>query len=546
MSSPSEFVVVPSSPERGRAGDGLLGGWAGAGGRASAAGLVLVLVLAAVLRFSSIGFGPDLPGARPDEPGVVEGLRAMHEGWLFPSLVLYGGGYFQPLYGYATVRAWLRGTSLPSLLAGDRFAATRVVRSWSAILSTATVLLVFLCAARLAGGSAGVFAALLLATAPLAVREAHFAKADSAAAFASAVFLLAVVWAPRRPVARAASIGAAAAFALSSKAVVGVLPAAILALVRPDEARDRRASAWALAVGGVVMVAVGVTLNVFLLQDPAASLTLARASADALSRVDWLAGSEEVGGPLVYHASISLLHGCGWFLALLALPALVWGLWRDARTRVIAVYALVEWVKLFSSPMVLARFFLPIVPALVVLSSVAVRDLLARFGPASRTSRAGSSIVLALVACTAPLLSSVALVRALGRDDTRSLAASWIATELPRDAVIVTWGTPRSSLVEWGVPPVGGRRTVRSAPPAIWTRIGATHVLVHAYPLPHSSVAPPRELAGLQPVAVFEPRDGEVNDEPVLEPLDAFYLPLARADGFVRPGPRIEIFELPR
>lgn len=508
-------------------------------------GLLLVLALAATLRFSALGFAPDLPGARPDEAGVIEGLRALRDGQPFPSLVLYGGGFFYPLYGYVAVRSWVGGDSLLSLAADRAFAATLAVRSWSALLSTITVLLTFACTARLAGGAAGLLAGLLLAVTPLAVREAHFAKADSGAAFAVAVFLFVVVLTPRRPVARTTAVGVAAAFALSSKAVVGVIPAALLALARPVEARGRAIDWSALIVGGGAMLAATAAFNAFWLHDPVRNLELARGAARALSRTDWLSGSEVAGGPLAYHAVVSLRHGCGAFLAFAALPALAWGFARDANTRVVATFALVEWLKLVASPMVLARFFLPIVPALVVLSAVAMSDLVDRVGPLSRAMRAWLVVGLGIVVSAAPLAASMTMVRALGRDDTRSLAARWIDAELPRDAVIVTWGSPADSIVEWGVPPAGGRRVVRAALPDRWPRIRATHVLVHSYPLPHSNVAPPAEVSRLRRVAVFDPLDGPMLN-PVLEPLDAFYLPLDGLEGFVRPGPRIEIYETER
>jgi len=510
---------------------------------ALALSFTVVVLFAGVLRFSSLDFGRDVPLARPDEPGVVEGLHALHDGTAFPSLVLYGGGYFYPLYSFLTIVSQVEGSDLLAVPRPTPFGTIVLIRGWSALLSLASVVLVFVCGARLGGGACGILAAILIASAPLAVRESHFAKADAAAAFGVAVFLLSVALGARARVARALLVGAATALALNSKVIVGVIPAALLALARPQGSREEGTD-WKQIVFGVgALVVVTIALNAFWMSAPALNWSFARATTRALSTTDWLAGSDVVGGPLLYHAMVSLRHGCGSFMALLAVPALVYG-WRSGgAARVVAVFAAAEWLKLLASPMVLARFFLPIVPALAILAALAVTALVNRWGPASDVYRACIIVLLGLIMSVEPLRNSLNIVAALGRTDTRSFAAQWIDHELPRDAVIMTWGTPKESVVEWGVPPLGKRHVARAAEPGTWRFIHATHVLVHSYPLPHSSVPAPPELARARRVAVFDPVDGPT-ENPVLEPLDAFYLPLARGSGFARPGPRIEIYEL--
>ena len=503
----------------------------------------IVVAFAGVLRFSALDFGRDVPTARPDEPAVVEGLRALRDATAFPSLVLYGGGYFYPLYSFLAIVSRAEGSDLLAAPRANEFDTVVLIRGWSAFLSLATVVLVFACGVRLGGGACGLLAAIVIACAPLAVRESHFAKADSAAAFAVAVFLLSVTVGPRARGARAFFVGAATALALNSKLIVGVVPAALLALARPRGLRGEGTDWKQIALGIAALGLVTIALNMFWMSAPAANWSLARATARALSATDWLAGSDVVAGPLRYHALVSLRYGCGPFLTLLALPALIYGWQLGGGARVAAVFAAAEWLKLLASPMVLARFFLPIVPALAVLSALVVTASVNRWVPLRGVYRGCAIVLLGLAVSLEPARNSVALVAALGRTDTRASAAQWIAHELPPDAVIVTWGTPKESVVEWGVPALGQRRAVRAAPPDTWQHIHATHVLVHSYPLPHSSVAPPPELARARRVAVFDPVEGPTAD-PVLEPLDAFYLPLARGSGFVRPGPRIEIYEL--
>jgi hypothetical protein len=146
---------------------------------------VAVLVVAATLRFVALDFGAGVPDPRPDEPGIVASLAAMDVGGFFPPMALYGGGYFQPLYAFAWAWNAATGTTdLATRVRTDVFAVRVAARTWSAVLGTATVALVGLAAGRLAGPPAAVLGAALVAVAPLAVREAQFAKADTAAAYA--------------------------------------------------------------------------------------------------------------------------------------------------------------------------------------------------------------------------------------------------------------------------------------------------------------------------------------------------------------------------
>src|SRR5439155_18659346 len=110
------------------------------------------------------------------------------------------------------------------------------VRCWSAALSTAAVALVFIAGRAVAGTGAGVIAALVLAAAPTAIRDAHLAKADAAATFAAALVIasLAIPW--RRRAMFPIALGVSCGLAFSTKYMVGLAPAALLAVWRPPGA----------------------------------------------------------------------------------------------------------------------------------------------------------------------------------------------------------------------------------------------------------------------------------------------------------------------
>jgi 4-amino-4-deoxy-L-arabinose transferase-like glycosyltransferase len=502
--------------------------------------LAAVIVAAAGLRLAAVGFGPGSFEARPDENGVVLGLAALEVGEFSPGLVLYGGGYFYPLDVF--VRAW-GAWAWPDgvaarVRAGDFHSVRVAARVWSALLSTLTVALTFVLARRLSGWRAGLVAAAMVAVAPLAVREAHFAKADTAAAAALTLVLGALVLPRERSVARAVGIGVATAVALGTKAMIGVLPAVVLGLARPPGARVRRVDGKGLAVGLLAGAVTMAALNPFVLRWPGLSWTSARLLAHALSTADWLPGADVVPGPLAYHATISLRYGCGLAWALLAVPALAFGLVAGEGLRLVALAVLGHWAVLLASPMVLARFFLPAVPGLAVLTAALLVAAIDRL----RLSRRGAGVALAAAAALVvaePLVLSTATVRLLARDDTRVLAGRWIEAHLPPDAPIVTWGAPpRAS--EFGRPPLGGRPVRPNLPPGVWARAGVAAVVWHHYPLPYSSEELPPAAAALPRLATFDPFRGDPGSL-VLEPLDAFYLPMAGLGAVERPGPRIEI-----
>ena len=498
--------------------------------------LAAIVAGAALLRFTALDFGPGFE-ARPDERNVIMTLQEM-EGRrpITPLLVGYGGGYFYPVYAVTRLVAQLAGfPSLDAWIAADEHRVTVVARAWSALLSTLTVALSFGAAWSLAGPQAGLVAAGALAGSTLAVREAHFAKADTAAAFVAALLAMTLTLPWRRPGVRAVALGAVGALALSTKAFVGFLPAVALALAQPDAQPRRRPDLRELVLGSIMLVTVFLVLNPFWITSFTTALTWARAVLGSVSWTSYLAGGTvHVPGPFRYHATVSLRFGCGLVFALLTLPALAVGLMQGGAARWVAVAVLGHWATLAASPMALARFFLPSVPPLAVL----IGALFARGVPWARRSLPFVLLATGILVAE-PLANSIALLRLLSRADTRELAGAWIAQHAAPDAPIVSWGAPPGA-VDYGRPPLDGHPVLQRLPPEQWGSSGASLLVHHDHPLPWSADPLPPAARSLRVLAVFDPFEGDVRGA-VFEPLDAFYLPLARFSGIVRPGPRITI-----
>lgn len=499
-------------------------------------GLSLILVLAALLRFYALDFGEGVLLARPDEVGVIMALVFLARGIISPVLVVYGGGYELPLSGMLHLVSLSAGhPTLDAMWRADPQGLIYASRAWSATLATVTVWLTHRVGCRLAGDRVGLVAALLVACAPLAVRDAHFGKPDTAAALAFTVALLPLVGTPTGALWRACATGAAAGLCASTKALLGPLPALAVAVVRDVRARARIDVAI-LATAAAALVFF--TVSYYWLTSPVAAWESMQAWATQYRDISQGWRVAGLPAPWVYHATVSLRYGCGVGFALLSLPALGVALATRGGARLVGLAVLGHLALVLSNRVVLASYILPCVPALAVLVAL----LVVRVGRAlARAGSSGAAAVwlLAAVLVAEPLWNAVRLVALLGETDTRSLAGEWIDRSLPADARIVSWGS-RPSIPEFGLPPLHGRPLFRRLDPSQWRQAGVSFVVWHHYPLPFSSEPLPAAALKLRRVVVFDPFESP-GVSPVTEPVDAFYLPLGRFSGVVRPGPRIEI-----
>jgi hypothetical protein len=502
--------------------------------------LALILVAGGALRFIALDYGGAGFEARPDEYAVAGTLMWPPElPILPPSLVLYGGGYFLPLSGFVRAVAFAGGPRLRVVDRAPTLDSIVVVRTWSAIVATLTIPITYLVGRRVGGPAAGLIAAAILAASPLAVREAHAAKADSAAAFAAALVLLALTSRGGTGLRRAAVIGAATGLALGTKALLGLVPASLLGLWAAAQNGEREHGRGSVVlVGLAVLVVVTLVCDWYVLVSPRSAFEAIRTLAPLTMDARWLPGADQVPGPFAYHTTVSLRHGVGVGVALLAPPALVVALLRGGGSQLVAVAVLGLFAVLLSMTMVLARFFLPCLPGLVVLVACLVVRIAKSVPTSPRVVRV-SLVAASLLLVAEPAGNSVALVRLLARPDTRREAGEWLQKNLKPGARVATWGAPQGA-EEFGLPPLRELQVLHRLPAARWVSDQVQWVVWQQYPLPYSDAPPPVVPPEFAPAAVFEPFSGAAS--PILEPLDAFYVPLAHFGGVTRPGPRIVIF----
>lgn len=525
-------------------------------------GVLLLTVAGAALRVWGIQHGLPHPASRPDEREVLDhtiGFAAgdwnprwfiypplyFHLTWLWDEAVLAVWRLWRPRAGYFE----LLETNLAPLLLGGRLL--------TAVFGATTVPVAYAVARRVGGRAVGLVAAALVAGCYLLVRDSHALKPDVPLALGALVAIWCLARYVEAPTARralAAGLAIGLTTAIKYNGILLLVPAYLAECMAPHPRRWRllpTRTGWLLGV-----VAVGS----FLAVSPHMVLDFARTwetyhvarwnvyvtrpesvpppDASLLERA-WLFLRTRAFG---YHLAVSLRHGCGLGVALLALPALGAALRRGAPPLLplAAAFAVLHYLVAGASPVRLARYFTPSVPLLLVLVAsllgLAVRALPAR--------ARGLALALATAALVAePLRASVAFDRIAARPDTRVLAADWLA-RLPAGTAVAIVGTGPFALAE-PVLPAGVRKVPLRAEPGGLERAGVSHVLTvwhHALTFfTHGTVDALGPLAPrLRPVAEFSPYAGPPAG--VFEAEDAFFIPFADFAGVVRPGPLVRVY----
>jgi uncharacterized membrane protein len=254
------------------------------------AAVVAISLLGGALRTNGLAFG--LPAVyNPDETAILSRSLAFATGDLNPHNFLYPTLFFYVLF------AWIGGFFVAGRAAGvfeslqafqtqffvDPTSIHLAGRSLGVVAGVATIVCVFVLGRRLFGAPAGLIAALLVAVAPAAVRDAHYIKHDVPATLAIVAAMLAIarLWpgsssltgdGPRGGLtARDAAIAGAAsglACAVHYYAVFIAAPLLLALRFRMRSAQDRQFLRH-LAAAGAAAAAVFLVGSPFLLVEPA-------------------------------------------------------------------------------------------------------------------------------------------------------------------------------------------------------------------------------------------------------------------------------------
>lgn len=411
--------------------------------RPSRLGLLLVLAVAAALRFWALGHG--IPHALSvDEPEIVErALRMMRAGTLNPHFFDYGQLLIYIQFFVSVLRfivgsvtgAW---DSLGQVTSDSFYLWGRAV---VAGFGVATVFLVFRIGLRW-GARHALLAAALMALMPLHVRYSHYVLTDVPLTFFVALTMLMALAAHERPVIRTFAVaGAMAGLAAAVKYNGGL--ALLMPLVACWMTPSARPSRLACSLASIGAAAVA-----FFIAAPFTILDLP----GFLDRFASLTAEYRNGAPpaeagiIIYLKHLRLQFGLPGML--LITGGLVMGLLRAVRGpgRVSWAVALVFTIPYFlivaDQRIIYARYMLPLVPMLCVLAAAAVISgvsLLRRYQfPRGVRTALIAGLTIALLG--PPAVTAVSFDRIIARESTTDLAYKWILENVPEGARIVQEG----------------------------------------------------------------------------------------------------------
>lgn len=403
--------------------------------------ILIVLVVAAILRFSALSGGlPWLVGV--DEPQImIRSFTMVRTGDFNPRFFDYPGFYLYVQVAVIAARFLAGATSgawsaLSQVSASDFYLWGRAV---TAAFGTATVYLVYL-AARRWGTGAALMAAAVMAVLPIHVRESHYVLTDVPMAFFVALALVLSLRAHERgSVGAFAWAGAAAGLAAGTKYtgwVSLVLPLVAAALVaRPAEWRVRAAVMAVVAFFAAFLVVAPYTildLPGFLDGYGALARGVPRRPASATS------------GSLVY---LGHLRGAlGRFGVLLAGTGLVVFAVRLVRgpsrllPAMVLAFVPIFWLMIIERALIFGRYLMPMLPFVCLAIGAACAWIAGMVIRAALPRRAQQGLVAALTvaALALPAYTSVAFLRNLSRQWTLAAAGDWMLEHVQPGARILT------------------------------------------------------------------------------------------------------------
>lgn len=427
--------------------------------RAPARAALVLLAIVAVgtaLRISGLAFG--LPAVyNPDEVSIMSRALAFATGDLNPHNFLYPTLYFYVLFG------WIGGWFVLGRLLGvfqslgafqqqfftDPSTIYLAGRALGVVCGVLTIVLTYRLARRWWGRAEGLAAAAFLATAPFHVRDSHYVKHDVPVTLAVVAASLAIsrIWkgdgaetgsATTWRTSCLAGVACGLAFSTHYYTIFLALPLTLAILFRHQ--RDGAAAILRhLGLAGAASAATFFACSPFILAEPATAIRDIVANRQIV-----MDRAVAMGGPAFASARayVSMLwqDAIGWPVIVLAAAGAVF-MARHTPTRLAVLMAFpVAFLMFISYTVPASRYLNPVLPFVAMLAAYGVTQLVelvskretgAVWKPALMTS------VLVSLATIPGLSDSVRSDRFFRRTDTRTLALSYIETQVPAGTTIL-------------------------------------------------------------------------------------------------------------
>ncbi len=292
-----------------------------------------------------------------------------------------------------------------------------LVRGANTLLAVATVGAVACLGRRLYGVKAGLLAALILATMPLAVRFAHLAIVDTPAVFWA---VMALLWAVRvRQDGRVRDFLVAGIFtglAGATKYPAGLVAVPVATAILLGRPWPLRRSIWVVS---------GAALS-FALTTPFVWLDAGQfwSHFADMGRSHLLAESSTEEQTWLYHLRYTLRHGLGAVAAVAVALSLLWSVRQRQWQELVLLAGIIPLAAVLAlAGSTFMRYALPLAPLLALLIGRLV-------GMGCKYPLVGGLVTLTLVA--EPLYASLRTRSLLSGQDTRIEAQAWLQTHLPQ------------------------------------------------------------------------------------------------------------------
>lgn len=396
--------------------------------------VVSLIGLGALLRFWGLSSG--IPFAiQVDEPEIMERVvQMMKSGDLNPHFFDYPGLYFYLELAVSCGQFLLKATNgaWRSLNQVNTSNFYLWCRGLTAVLGTATVLLVYL-AGRRWGKWQGLLAAGLMATQPMHVRESHFVLTDVPVTFFTALALVLALRALEQRSSGAFSwAGAAAGLAAATKyngAIALLLP--LLAAGLAQGTFLDRLKWCVLAVvsflGAFVAGAPYTILDLPGFLNGYAQLAAYYRPPPSGAEPPWILYLKHLRGGLGYPGLLVAIAGLG-----MTLVRSVKGPDRE-RWILLGAFSLVYFWFIGNKGLVFGRYVLPLLPftsLLIAAAVVAAVEFVRRFVSSPRVATALAALATLVVALQ-PAISAVQFDRTMSLKSTQALAYEFISRQIP-------------------------------------------------------------------------------------------------------------------
>jgi predicted membrane-bound dolichyl-phosphate-mannose-protein mannosyltransferase len=501
---------------------------------------------------------------RPDENVAVGRAMGVLHGVLDPHFADWPHLFF-----YLSA-AWLLPAHLVGLVT-DQASAHLWVRALSALLGTATVLLVIDFGRRAYGWNAGLLGGAGLAVAFLAVRDSHFGTPDTALA----LVITGALYVAYRTVDRVGmrplllngiALGIAASFKYNGALVflAAATGQAWRAFRVPTPARTVIRRLVMVALIGLVTLVV---TSPFLLLDPSMTAhglgyIVSHLASETVDQVGWI------------RLLVALWYGLDPGLFILALAGVGYALWRrTVADWILLAFVLPYYVLIGAGHSVFFRYADPLIPPLCLLGGRTAADLVGRV--TIRPWRAPAvAAILAIVTLPAGF-HDLRFDTLIQQTDTRTLAYTWLQDHVASGSMVAIPYKPGpahdQALVDGRTQSLGAtdpyvasflenrletRYRVRDLSEddlqqqtvAALRAEGVAYVVIGrkrpdlgcagSTPLEQELQAQARLVARFDPVRSGCPTGS------VFDSIDTNYVPLAGYAGYLRPGPVLRIYAL--